>query len=91
MLVVCLGVLIAGCGNSGSTSSSTASSGGESDSGKHLKIAWLYYGPKDDKGWGSAVSAGEEAVAEKFGDQVENVSAKTCRTPIRRPRSPKAS
>lgn len=77
-LLVCLGALaLAACGSSESSSggSSSGSSGGGGGGDSHLKIAWLYYGPKEDKGWSTAISAAEEAVAEKFGDQVENVNA----------------
>lgn len=67
---------LAGCGSSSSSSSTTGGGGGGGEgSGKHLKIAWLYYGPKQDKGWSTALSAAEEAVGEKFAGEVENVNA----------------
>lgn len=79
-----LALVVAGCGSSGSSTSESTSGGGENTSssgggeesgGEQLKIAWLYYGPKEDKGWSTALSAAEAAVGEAFPENVENVNA----------------
>lgn len=63
---------IAACGGD-----DDSSDGGEnaSASGETLRMAWLYTAPRDDRGFNSAHAAAEEAIAEKYGDQVEVVTA----------------
>jgi basic membrane protein A len=40
-----------------------------------LKVVWLYYGPKQDKGWNSTNAAAEAQVAATYGKRVANVDA----------------
>lgn len=81
-LSIVLAVAVAACGGGGSSSGGSTGGGGgggeeEGGGGEHLKIAWIYSGPKQDGGWSEAISRGEEAVEEKFGSKVENLDAES--------------
>jgi basic membrane lipoprotein Med (substrate-binding protein (PBP1-ABC) superfamily) len=59
-----LSLTIAACGDS--------DSGGSSGSGEKQKIAWLWYGPKDDGGWNTTNhTPAQKALTDEFGDQIE--------------------
>jgi basic membrane protein A len=61
VLVVAAGsAAVAGAGTNGSTP---------------LKIVWLYYGPKVDKGWNSTNALAADKVAATYGNRVKNVDA----------------
>jgi basic membrane lipoprotein Med (substrate-binding protein (PBP1-ABC) superfamily) len=69
-LVVAAMAVTAGCGTQGTQGTASAASSGSGSKGsgskpaKHLKVAWLLYGPRDDGGWNVAnISQSFPAVA----------------------------
>jgi basic membrane protein A len=64
--VIAIAVAVAGAGVAPATARARANP---------LKVVWLYYGPKQDKGWNSTNAAAEAKVAEVYGKRVTNVDA----------------
>jgi basic membrane lipoprotein Med (substrate-binding protein (PBP1-ABC) superfamily) len=76
--IATLGVLLVGCGNSGSSPPATSSAGqaATSASGKaHLKVAWIYTGPYNDGGWNVSHRVSQPPLAARFGSDLQQVSA----------------
>jgi basic membrane protein A and related proteins len=68
---------IAACGggdSGGSGGSSDASAGGSSGDGQKFKVAWLWYGPKNDGGYNvSQWKIAQDLIRKKYGDRVEQI------------------
>jgi basic membrane lipoprotein Med (substrate-binding protein (PBP1-ABC) superfamily) len=72
LCAVVVGVGLAGCGgdDAGSTGESAAAAAGDKQ-----KVAWLFYGPKDDGGYNTSNwDPAEKLIDETFGDSVEQTS-----------------
>lgn len=70
---------VAGCGGGGADSGGGSGGGGEStgtasSSGKKFKVAWLWYGPKNDGGYNvSQWNPAQEQIRRKYGDRIEQI------------------
>jgi basic membrane protein A len=67
--------LVAGCGgdSGGDGGSAASASGSGSGSGESFKVAWLWYGPKNDGGYNVSQWRAQAAIKEKYGDRVEQI------------------
>jgi simple sugar transport system substrate-binding protein len=74
---VAAALLIAGCGGSDSSGGGGGGGGSETTSagsGQKVKVAWLWYGPKNDGGYNvSQWKVAQAAIKEKYGDRVEQI------------------
>jgi basic membrane lipoprotein Med (substrate-binding protein (PBP1-ABC) superfamily) len=69
-------VLLVGCGGDDSSSGTPTGDTSEGTAATpSLKIAWLFYGPKDDGGYNLSIANTQAPLEATFGDQIENVNA----------------
>src|SRR4051794_17309790 len=67
--------LAAGCGGESGGDGGSAASASDSGSGagETFKVAWLWYGPKNDGGYNVSQWRAQAAIKEKYGDRVEQI------------------